>query len=147
MDKKNKSWLKIIHSAFIRHQNIIRFASSSFTAFLIDYSIYSLILMIGTERINFANLTFANITARIVSSSVNFTINRKFVFKSDQSLQKSATQFFTLAAVILACNSVVLNFLANVLHINHYIAKIMTEMFFFLFNYTIQNFVIFRKKK
>ncbi len=143
----NTHWVDVLHSAYIRHQNIVKFASSSFAAFLIDYGVYSLILMIGSERINFINLTFANISARIISSSVNFTINRKFVFKSNQSIQRSATQFFTLAAVILACNSVVLNFLVNVLDINHYAAKIMTEMFFFAFNYTIQNFVIFRKKK
>ncbi len=143
----NTHWVDVIHSTYIRHQNIIKFASSSFTAFCVDYGVYSLILAIGTERINFINLTFANIAARIISSSVNFTINRKFVFKSNQSLQKSAAQFFTLAAAILACNSVVLNFLANVLNINHYIAKIITEMFFFVFNYTIQNFLIFRKKK
>ncbi len=143
----NTHWIDVIHTSYIRHQNIVKFASSSFTAFLIDYTVYSLILAIGTKRINFINLTFANITARIISSSVNFTINRKFVFKSNESLQKSAAQFFTLAAFILACNSVVLNFLANVLDINHYVAKIMTEMFFFVFNFTIQNFVIFRKKK
>ncbi len=143
----NTHWVDVIHSAYIRHQNIVKFASSSFTAFLIDYTVYSLILLIGTERINFASITFANIVARVISSSVNFTINRKFVFKSNQSLQKSVAQFFTLAGVILACNSVVLNFLANVLDINHYLAKIFTEMFFFAFNYTIQNFVIFRKKK
>lgn len=143
----NTHWVDVVHSIYKRHQNIIKFASSSFTAFLIDYAIYSLILMIGTDRINFISLTFANIVARITSSSVNFTINRKFVFKSNKNIQKSATQFFTLAAVILCCNSVVLNFLANILCINHYIAKIITEMFFFVFNYTIQNFVIFRKKK
>ncbi len=143
----NTHWVDVIHNSYIRHQNIVKFASSSFTAFLVDYSAYSLILMIGTERINYINLTFANIVARIISSSVNFTINRRFVFKSNESLKKSAAQFFTLAAFILACNSVVLNFLANILNINHYIAKIMTEMFFFVFNFTIQNFVIFRKKK
>ncbi len=143
----NTHWIDVIHSAYKRHQNIIKFASSSFTAFLIDYALYSLILMLGADKINFINLTFANITARIISSSVNFTINRRFVFKSNQSIQKSAAQFFTLASIILCCNSVVLNFLANILSINHYVAKIMTEMFFFVFNYTIQNFVIFKKRK
>ncbi len=143
----NTYWIDVIHSAYKRHQNIVKFATSSFTAFLIDYAIYSLILMLGAGNINFINLTFANITARVISSSINFTINRKFVFKSNTNIQKSAAQFFTLAAIILCCNSVVLNFLANILGINHYVAKVMTEMLFFLFNYTIQNFVIFRKKK
>ncbi len=143
----NTHWVDVIHAAYIRHQNIIKFASSSFTAFLVDYTVFSLILMIGTERVNFFSITFANIVARLISSTVNFTINRRFVFKSSQSLQRSAAQFYTLVAVVLACNSIVLNFLANVLNINHYIAKILTEMFFFAFNYTIQNFVIFRKKR
>ena len=118
----------------------------SFIAFLIDYLIYSLILIIGAHRINIFSLTYANIAARIISSTVNFNINRKFVFKSVESLRKSAAQFYTLAAVILAGNSVVLNFLANGLGINHYLAKIITEMTFFVLNWTIQNFVIFRKK-
>lgn len=140
-------WIDVIHTTYLRHKNVIKFSCSSFIAFLTDYLLYTAILLWVEPRINFVNLTFANIAARIVSSSVNFTINRKFVFKSNSNLQKSAAQFFSLAAFILFCNSVVLNFLANILNINHYFAKIITEMFFFLFNYTIQNFVIFKKNK
>lgn len=151
MAKRAKSifsdFVGIFRSLYLQNKNFIKFSCSSFTAFLIDYSVYTLILAFGAERINFVNLTFANIVARIVSSSVNFTINRKLVFKSNESLKKSAVEFFTLAALILFCNSLVLNFLTHALSINHYLAKIITEMFFFLFNYTIQNFVIFRRKK
>lgn len=143
----SSEWIDTLHTLWIRHKNIIKFSCSSFTAFLIDYILYTAILLWVEPRINFVNLTFANIAARIVSASVNFAINRRFVFKSNQNLQKSAAQFFTLAAFILFCNSVVLNLLANILDINHYLAKILTEMFFFVFNYTIQNFVIFRKKQ
>lgn len=135
-----------VRSFYLHNKNFVKFSCSSFTAFLIDYSVYSLIMALGTDRINFINLTSANIVARIVSSSVNFTINRKLVFKSTESLKKSAAEFFTLAAIILFCNSLVLNFLAHLLSINHYLAKVITEMLFFLFNYTIQNFVIFKNK-
>ncbi len=142
----NTHWMDVIEDAVRRHKNVIKFSCSSFIAFLIDYLVYSLILIIGAHRINVLSLTYANIAARIISSTVNFNINRKFVFKSVESLRKSAAQFYTLAAVILAGNSVVLNFLANGLGINHYLAKIITEMTFFALNWTIQNFVIFRKK-
>ena len=142
----NTHWMDVIEDAVKRHINVIKFSCSSFIAFLIDYLVYSLILIIGAHRINVLSLTYANIAARIISSTVNFNINRKFVFKSVESLRKSAAQFYTLAAVILAGNSVVLNFLANGLGINHYLAKIITEMTFFALNWTIQNFVIFRKK-
>lgn len=78
---------------------------------------------------------------------MNFTVNRRLVFKSDKSLLKSAAEFYALAALILIGNSLVLNFFAHVLDINHYIAKVMTEMLFFLFNFSVQSLVIFKNKK
>lgn len=132
---------------YLRHRHLIKFSLSSFSAFLVDYAIYSLILAIGTERINFLSLTFANVAARIVSSSLNFTVNRKLVFKSHKNLLKSGVEYFALAACILFGNSLVLNLFATGLGINHYLAKIMTELIFFLFNFTIQSFVIFKNKK
>ncbi len=127
-------------------KNIIRFSCSSFIAFLVDYLVYSLVLIFLADKVTFSSLTMANISARIVSSSLNFSVNRKFVFHSQSNLQKSALQFFSLAACILFCNSLVLNFLTHILSINHYIAKILTESLFFVFNFCIQNFVIFKNK-
>ena len=130
----------------ILSMNIIKFSCSSFVSFLADYAVYSLISLLLTDKVSFSSITFANICARIVSSSLNFTINRKLVFRSNSNASKSAFQFFTLAATVLVCNSLVLNFLTHIADINHYIAKIMTEMFFFIFNFSIQNFVIFKDK-
>lgn len=127
------------------NKNIIRFSCSSFVAFLVDYMVYSLVIIFLADRITFLSLTMANIAARIISSSLNFSVNRKFVFHSQSSLQKSAVQFFSLAACILFCNNLVLNFLTHILSINPYIAKILTEASFFVFNFCIQNFVIFKK--
>lgn len=129
------------------NKNVLKFLCSSFVAFLVDYAVYSLTLQLTANRVTFSSLTFANILARIVSSSLNFTINRRFVFHSNKDVSKSALQFFTLAASILFLNSLTLNFLTHIVSINHYIAKIMTEMLFFIFNFFIQNFVIFRTKK
>ncbi|MBQ2932307.1 MAG: GtrA family protein [Clostridia bacterium] len=127
-------------------KNIIRFSCSSFVAFLVDYLVYSLVLIFLADRITFLSLTLANISARVVSSSLNFSINRKFVFHSHTNFKKAALQFFSLAALILFCNNLVLNFLTHILSINHYIAKILTEASFFVFNFCIQNFVIFKNK-
>ncbi len=134
-----------LRSFFKRHMNVLKFCMSSFSAFLVDYLVYSLILAYSEKHINVVNLTFANVFARIISSTMNFTVNRKFVFKAETGLLKSATQFYTLAAIILLGNSILLNFLANVLGINHYFAKIVTEMTFFLLNWTIQSMFIFKK--
>ncbi len=127
-------------------KNIIRFSCSSFVSFLVDYMVYSLVLIFLADRITFSSLTVSNVSARIVSSSLNFLINQKFVFRSHANAKKAALQFFSLAALILFCNNLVLNFLTHMLAINHYVAKIVTEASFFVFNFCIQNFVIFKRK-
>ena len=46
------------------------------------------------------------VIARIVSSAVNFTLNKNKVFRSSASLKTSLTRYYILAAVILLLSSV-----------------------------------------
>jgi putative flippase GtrA len=108
--------------------------------FLVDYAVYSLLLLFTDV------LWVANVLARIVSATVNFTVNRRFVFESKESVWTSAVKYFLLAAVILAGNTVVLNFLVNA-GLHKLWAKLMTEVFFFIFSWLIQRLLVFRKRK
>ena len=114
-----------------------KFSLSSFVSFLVDYALYSLLLLVGAE------LIFANIGARVISSTVNFAINRKIVFKSSNSLASSAIRYFALAIIILTGNTIVLNTLVGSLGINRMVAKVMTEIIFFIISWTVQKYVIF----
>lgn len=123
------------------YKEILKFSASSFIAFLLDYCIYGILLFFTS------NLWLSNIGARIVSATTNYTINRKFVFKSDSGVTKSAIQYFLLAASILVGNTLVLGLLVNVCGVHQMLAKILTELMFFLLNWTVQKFVIFRKSQ
>ena len=90
-----------------------------------------------------AGLATANILARIASSSLNFTINRRLVFNSNKSLARSAAGYFTLAAFILAGNTAVLTILTGRLGIGSMTAKIITEVIFFVISWTVQRYVVF----
>ena len=105
-----------------------------------DYAIYSLFIALS------ATLTVANVSARIVSASVNFTLNRKFVFKSRDSVWKSAVKYFLLAAFILVGNTLVLNLLAKRLRINNFAAKIITEVIFYIISWLVQRLFVFKSK-
>lgn len=122
------------------YKEILKFSASSFIGFLADYTIYSILLLFGCR------LTLSNIVARIISASVNFTLNRRLVFKSDGSLAKSIAKYALLAACILAGNTVVLNFLSGVCGIHRMIAKIITEAVFFILSWLAQKTVVFRRK-
>ncbi len=115
----------------------IKFSLSSLFSFFIDYAVYALLLQTGP------GLVFANIGARLVSSAVNFTINRRLVFRSGGSAVRSAIQYFALAAFILAGNTFVLQTLVTTLGAGEMIAKIFTELLFFMISWTVQKYVVF----
>lgn len=114
-----------------------KFSASSLISFLVDYAVYALLLLAGP------GLVFANIGARLVSSAVNFTINRRLVFRSDGSALRSAIRYFALAAIILAGNTFVLKTLVGTLGVGRMTAKIFTEILFFIISWTVQKYVVF----
>lgn len=145
-DNNEGSHFSTLEDSFIIYRDIIKFAFSSLTGFAVDYGLYSLLAVTTAGLGSAVSIPLSNITARIVSSSVNYTLNRHFVFKSEERAAKSAVQYFTLAAGILAGNTVLLSLLVNGLNVNEYAAKIITEISFFTASFFAQKFLIFAKK-
>ncbi len=140
------SHFNTLKDSFRIYKQIIKYSASSFVSFMLDYALYSL-LAVMTAGLGSISLTVSNVVARLVSAGVNFIINRKLVFKSEQSVWKSSLQYFSLAVVILAGNTLVLNRLVGNLSMNRFAAKMITEVFFFALSWMIQRFLIFRKRE
>ena len=121
-------------------KQLLDFSASSFVSFLIDYAFYALLLLCG------AGIIAANISARLVSATANYTINRSLVFRSKASVPQSAAGYFVLAAIILAGNTIVLSTLCSA-GIDRMAAKIITEITFFLISWIVQRYVIFYKEE
>ena len=116
---------------------IAKFSASSFVSFVVDYVLFCLMSGFG--------LMTANIGARIVSSVVNFMINKRFVFKDKSSAVWAGVKYFSLAAAVLALNTLVLTALTGY-GMNGFAAKIVTELITFTVSFTVQKLLIFRKK-
>lgn len=117
---------------------IMKFASSSFICFVVDFIAYSLIFI-------FAGVVAANIGARMISSSVNFILNRKYVFESEERVGKSAVKYFTLVAGILVANTLLLMVLTSWLGLNALLSKVLVEIILFGISWVVQKKVVFRK--
>ncbi len=146
-NNNSASHFNTVSDSYRVYKEIIKFSASSFVSFLTDYALYSLLIIITSGLPGTASVALSNICARIVSSSVNFTINRRLVFKSQNSVAKSALQYFALAALILAGNTLTLSFLTAVVGINQYVAKLCTEIIFFVISWLAQKYFIFRRKE
>ncbi len=138
------SHFHVLRDSFLIYGEIFKFAASSLTGFAVDYGLYSL-LVLATAGLGSVSVPLSNVTARIVSATVNFSMNKKLVFKSDASSLRTGAQYFLLAGLILLGNTVLLSYLVNGLGVNRYAGKIVTEITFFTLSFIAQKFIIFKK--
>lgn len=137
LNDNSTSHFKPIRDSYRIYKEILKFSLSSLVSFCVDYGLYC--LLFGTTK----RLVLSNVIARVVSASANYTLNRKVVFKSKNSIAKSALQYFLLAAAILACNTGLLKLLTY-LNVNEYAAKILVEIVMFSVSWLVQHKIIFR---
>lgn len=138
IDNNKASHFKTIRDSYLIYKEIIKFSGSSIISFIVDYLLYSVSFILTGK------LILSNALARIISGTVNYTINKKIVFKSQNNAIKSAIYYIFLALVILILNTLVLKSLVTFIGINAFIAKIITEIILFVLSYTVQKRYIFR---
>ena len=125
-------------------KEVIKFSASSLIGFLVDYTLFSLLTLIPTGWEHW--VLACNIFARIVSASVNFTINYHLVFKSQQKVWVAIVRYALLAIFILACNTTLLWLLVEQAGWNEYLAKILVEVTMFIVSWLVQRLFVFRKR-
>ena len=126
-------------------KEVIKFSASSLIGFLVDYALFSLLTLIPTGWDHW--VLACNIFARIVSASINFTINYHLVFKSQQKVWVAIIRYALLAIFILACNTTLLWLLVEQAGWNEYLAKILVEVTMFIVSWLVQRLFVFRKRK
>lgn len=140
-DNNSSSHFDIVKDSARIYKEILKFSASSFVGFLTDYTLYGLLLLLG------CGMTVSNVIARVISASVNFTVNRKIVFKSREKLLITALKYLILAVCILVGNTAVLNLFVYQFGINQMIAKLLTEILFFVISWFLQRIVVFKSRE
>ena len=126
-------------------KEVIKFSASSLIGFGVDYAVFALLTLIPNEWAHWVLL--CNIFARIVSASVNFTINYHLVFKSKANIGLAILKYTLLALFILGCNTLFLWLLVMKAGINQYLAKIIVEVTMFIISWLVQRLFVFRRGK
>ena len=142
INDNSSSHFNPLKDSFKIYKEIFKFSAASLISFAVDY----LLLALFFKALAFP-LLLANILARVVSGTVNFSLNRKFVFKSKGNIFKAAVKYIMLAALILAGNTALLWVFAEVCNMNELAAKIIVEVIFFVISWILQKCFVFKKKK
>ena len=119
---------------------IIKFVCSSLLSFGVDYTLCLLFAPVfGT--------ILGNSLARLISASVNFTINRRIVFQGDEDLLPAIIKYALLAAFVLLLDNLFLYLFTGLLPLPLWIGKALTEFVVFLINFPIQGKFVYNKQK
>lgn len=147
INNNSGSHFNVFKDSYRIYKEIFKFCAASIICFLIDYALYCIGLVFTVSLGKGLSTVVSNVFARIVSSVLNFTLNKKVVFKRKGNTLKLAISYFMLALCILAGNTIVLKMFVEVFNIDTKIAKLITELIFFIISWFIQKFLIFKKKE
>lgn len=158
IDENASSHFHPVRDSIKIYSCILKYCFSSIISFIVDFilaHIFSFILSPvfsdGIYKIgSIASFSGGTVTtalstafARIISMIVNFTLNKKFVFKSNEKSSSIAIKYFSLAAFNLVLNSIITSLLKYYLD-NLTIAYIIAQIPVYILNYIIQKKFIFK---
>ena len=141
----------LVYSVFVKH--ICKFVMSSLLSSVIDWGLFTLLLVFvfHSEYKNAAGFAdiFTNIPllvsftgARLVSSLINFIINRKLVFKDRGNFGKSVFRYYLLVAAVAVCTFTLLSLFVFI-HIPAVIAQPLATVIMFILSYYAQRVFVF----
>ena len=116
-----------------------RYLASSLAGFCLDLAVVLLV------QASVGSLVAAVVVARLVSGTVNFSLNRWWVFRAaGGSLGRSVRRYVAVAVVVLAGNVVLVSALVG-LGLAVAVAKVVTEVSLFVVGYVAQRLWVFSR--
>lgn len=128
-----------------------KFIFSSLLSFLIDIGLFSLILWLLKEKPTAAAaICIASVSARIVSSLINYFMNRNAVFKQKSAGKASVLRYYILCAVQILLSSALVSLICVPrfgVMLNETWAKLLVDAVLFIISFWIQREWVFKNKK
>ena len=128
-----KKWLK-------KYIVFLKYISVSIISFLIDILFFNLFIFI------IKSVFYATILARIISSFINFLLNKNAVFQNKDKNKLAIIKYYMLVIFQMFVSAFVVDKLYSILKINATLIKIPVELLLFICNYFIQKILIFKNR-
>ena len=119
-------------------KHLLSYIFSSGLSCVIDVSLYWLFLALGMHR------AASNVVARIISSQVNYRMNKNIVFGKSGG-KYSMVKYYALCIVQGAISTGLVWWLPTVLPVSAGFIKIPVDVVLFVFSYMIQRDYVFNK--
>lgn len=143
IENNASSHFKPLRDAWRIYRMIFLFVGSSFLAMAVDYVLVILLTALLAKLPDATALLCSTITARLVSSFINYFINRRVVFETRG--RSVILRYYLLAAGIWAANYGLLNLTTLILPVS--IGKLLVELLLYPVSFLLQRAFVFPVSK
>ena len=134
--------LKNIKDRSKKHRELVVYLICGFLTFVVSMVVYALL-----SEIFGINVLVANIITWIIAVYFAFSVNRKFVFKSNGNFTSELIQFYLGRVVTLVVEQAMLYVFIIRLMFNNMTIKSIAQVVIIILNYIISKFIVFKKEK
>ncbi|MCC8137877.1 MAG: bifunctional glycosyltransferase family 2/GtrA family protein [Clostridiales bacterium] len=118
---------------------------SSLSSTIIDFLLFTLCDKLLLQSLAW-RIPVSTITARLVSGTFNYLVNRNVVFQSRSGYASSAVSYFFLCAAGAAASSILVTALTALLPLDEILVKMIVDTALFFVNYLVQKTFVFKNK-
>lgn len=138
IDGNTKSNFNPLLDSISIYKGIFKFICSSFISIICDYFLFIVLGIIFSFLPKGIELLIAIFGARLVSSIINFNLNRKIVFKNSSNIRRLILKYYFLAIILITVSYIGVYFFTINLNFSELISKIIVDIILFLASYKVQ---------
>lgn len=140
IDRKNRIKEMLIIK-YKDNKEIINYLICGILTFIVSMLIYALL----SEALRI-NVLISNVLTWIIAVYFAFTVNRRFVFESNNKITDELLQFYSGRIVTLLIEQVILYIFIIRLSFDNLIIKLIAQIIIIILNYIISKFIVFKKE-
>lgn len=151
IEENRSSHFRVVRDSIRIYSLILKYLLSSCAASVVDIVLFYFLHKIGfLGFLPFPTVAVATVTARIVSSVVNYLINSKVVFRDELSM-RTLVKYYVLAAAVVAASAASVSLLKTALSIDSpllvSLIKLLVDTVLFFVTLRLQHKWVFNGKK
>lgn len=124
-------------------RTFIKYVMSSFSSFLVDITLFQLVIFLMRHYDSDTRIVTATIVSRVCSSIVNFLINKNLVFGNKEGNWVPALKYFSLVLAEMFASGFFVAVLYRLIRIPETIIKLFVDFVLFFTGYLIEKVFIF----
>ncbi len=126
--------------------SFFKYSLVSVISCIIDLTLFQILLLtLPIKNSKTILIVISTVIARVISSLVNYTLNKKVSFNSKNNVKNTILKYYALCIIQIIVSSTLVSILCNFIGIPEILVKIVVDTIIFIVNYRVQRLFIFNR--